>query len=254
MTPQAAARAALSIAGATGIEIDQVPSFLRSLWDAWCEHPDFRSYYTRDRFGYAPTPSILNVPAMGVYVHEEGTRGSESYYFSDLPDVIAAISWCKRSLGDFSYVAPLPANISPSRIRATFISNSPKGSGNAYESRMILKQMLPRSVHRWISRARTANYKPKYSYLQSTLPVPQTDEEVTRRRQMYRTPTLQPDWYRNSTKAELWLRDLVEQDPDAARIIESYMNLQDFWRCATGKIKSTEVAGLINHQICLPGI
>lgn len=268
----AVCRAVEAISAALDIESGRVFERLAKLWAEWLVHPDYVDWIRRDY-----EPDILSPFAVGVFTHEEGIRGSESYIVSSLRDIISAIDWGERTLGEFHDIVPIwpEFNLPPiARYRQVVLSASPKGAGNAYECRMELKRLLPDCLHKWLTWARKTNRRPKYELLE-VLATCNLDRSVSRREVVtwMKDQANWPDWYAGHTKAELvtlgceimpdgyWGRLLNKQGrsdvirgnrilpPDVLVQIRVYIDPMDFWRAATGRIKSTKVADLVIHQL-----
>ena len=231
----------IAIANALQVHPADVPRLLDLWWKAWEQHPAFDWYYEPDQYGYAPSKDVWTPVVMAVFEHEPGAGGrTESYLVGDVQDCLAPmnIRWGERTLGTFAGLAPILADIPVSRIRTVAVSWSYKGSGGAFCARQWLKALLPRKVHPCISRARRANRRRKSDYLQDP-------DDPT----LYRDKDRWPDWYRKKTKAELFIEhDLSEAE---RKTISNYMDLMDFWRCATGRVHPDQVQNLVTHQMSL---
>jgi hypothetical protein len=195
--------------------------------------------------------------AVTVFTHEAGTRGDESYIISTLEDLIASIAWGEKSLGQFAGIVPVWDGCPVNPYRQVVWSFSPKGSGNAYECRCELKRLLPRKMHRWIGEARRANRRRKYDYLGCYRPFPGLDasaeavqEHETWLKAARRDRALQPAEFREMRLGELWLK--WDVPPEVRAEMARYMvsgDPFDFWRVATGRVKSVEVKDLVVYQL-----
>ncbi len=140
---------------------------------------------------------------------------------------------------------------------------------------MMLKRLLPSRLHRWLSWARwaTGSRFPKYELLGGLAVAALGLENRRALIAWMKDRSNWPDWYAEHTKGELmtlgselmpdgyWQR-LLDSDgrtdivggnkvlpPEVLSQIRAYMAPMDFWRAATGRVKSTEVANLVTHQL-----
>ncbi|MBU0493916.1 MAG: hypothetical protein KKB13_18870 [Chloroflexi bacterium] len=233
--------------------------WLEQLWAAWQAHPDYEWYYQRDGYGFQ-IPLVWHSPvAVMRFTHDLGIRGNWSALIAPLPDLLASRAWGERTLGVLAGVAPITPDLSVNRVRIAVLQGSPKGGGNAVECRMVLKQLLPRKLHRLVSKARGTVRHPKWRYLPLELVAPAPiglPREA--REQLVRTPALQPAWYRDHTKAELfaWGADLIPHETndqyylthEERQALAPYVDPLRFYQIATGQVRSIEVIGLVRHQ------
>ena len=233
-SPATLARAVRALCDALLIFPADVPVLLAAWWQAWETHPAFRSYYTPGRDGFVPPRSLLKPVVMGAWRHAPGRGGHDRSYLIGAPgDVLAGLDWGDRTYGG-TFIGLLPiipdAPVHPSRT--TMWAFSYKGAGGAYEARLRLKQLLPRVVHPWISKARSANAHPK------RLLVPASDPSK---------PGKLPDAYRRRTKGEIWVEEHLPEQ--IRRTVAAYMDPDDFWRCATGRVHPDKVEGLVRKHV-----
>jgi hypothetical protein len=182
---------------------------------AWESHPD-----------YQPGP----IPCVGVFSHDTGICGStESYIIGGIQDVFANIKWGEEKLGKFTEVCPVWGGIPVDPYFVTVLSTSLKSkAAQAKAARDELKRLLPRRLHRLISKARQANSKPKWLFLP-----PDVDAAA-------------PAWYTTSTKKELFVeRRLTQGDRDD---LSRYIDPLAFYDCATGKIPHDKVKDFCLYQ------
>jgi hypothetical protein len=245
------------------VDYNEFKFLLKDLWDAWLAHPYFDEYYESDSAGWAPKDNLINPLCMGVYSHEEGLRGDTSYIISSLSQVVrlACKEKVSKMLGKFQGVQPIWPDLRLSwhiKYRWAMISNSPLGSGNGYECReLLLKQLLPKKLHRAIRMARKQNRAPKWHYLPNVLDDLGQDPVLMDIHAMARDRSLQPDEYRGTAKGRLFIKYTLTE---AERYWLSFYfeDLYDFWRIANGSIKSIEARDLIkseraNQQLVFPG-
>ena len=83
--------------------------------------------------------------------------------------------------------------------------------------RQALKEHLPAHLRRWVNRARWYNAHPK-------------------------SVLLEPGEQTSKTKKELFIERLLP--PEAREEIARYIDLDDFWQAATGRVPAEEVPGL----------
>lgn len=192
---------------------------------AWETHPD----YTED----GPPQCV------GIFLHPPG-RGdhTESYIIGSIEDVITQIEWGERKLGEFDGLHPLWDGIPVDPYMITVISLSLKSkAAQAKAARDRLKEILPKNLRGLISKARRANYRPKYDFLP-----PHPDGKNWREH-----PEDIPEWYRSQTKDELFLSiRLTDQERDE---LSRWIDPLDFWKCATGRIPHTEVERYIRNPL-----
>ena len=240
-------RTLIAVMDVVGLKGNEFRDFLKGLWDAWFEHPYFDEYYAMDEFGYAPGDALIDPMCMGVYKHPKGLRGDTSYTIAELTQV-AQLSFKEKisgMLGQFVGVQPIEAWVPlarPIRYRWGMIANSP------------LKGMLPREVRTVISKARAwgSDRKPKWHFLNDVLMELGQEFTLDDIRAMKRKPSLQPAEYRGVTKGELFLKYRVT--PRERSVLAGYFeDLMDFWRIATGQVKSIEAENYINRQLTFPG-
>jgi len=109
----------------------------------------------------------------------------------------------------------------------TVISTSLKSkAARAKAARDELKRLLPQKLRPLVSLARKANARKKHVFLK----VGETTK-LTKRELFFAR------WLDAATRAELAI----------------YIEAEDFWRCATGRVHPSEVAGLVTHQLPLKG-
>ena len=238
---------------------NELRDLLKDLWDHWSAHPFFEEYYTEDRFGYAPRMHIFEPLCLATYKHERGVRGDTSWSVGGLTEVLApaTLKWAGRTLGEFVGVEPVGDWVvmsNPIKYRMAMISNSPLAGGNAYECRMVLKGMLPRKLHPLVGKARRANSKPKYLYLGNVLAEAGVEgAEIERQHKlMRRKPSVQPVAYRSRSKGDLFLIYGLT-DKERAGLSPYFVDLLDFWRVATGDVKSIDASQYVNQQLSFPG-
>ncbi len=207
------ARAIRAIADAAGIEPAEVPAFLARLWEGWENHPAYPGWCDPGEIGFAPRVDIYNPIAVAVFEHELG----RSYIISDLQDLIASLEWGRRNLGEFAGIEPIPPDFPVSRWYTLVWGQSPRGRGNAYLSRRALKKYLPPHLHRWVNKARWYNTRPK-------------------------SVLLEPGEQTSKTKKELFIERLLT--PEVREEIARYIDPNDFWRAATGRVPAEEVPDL----------
>ena len=186
---------------------------IRDLWEAWCAHPDYHE---------AESPACV-----GVFTHPPGRGGHvESYIIGDFQGVLANVRWGERKLGDFAGIVPVWADIPVDPFFITVISTSLKSkAARAKAARDELKRLLPPKLRPLVSLARKANARRKGAFLK-------IGEESTK---LTKRELFLARWLNAATRAEL----------------EVYIALDDFWRCATGRVHPFEVADLITHQLPL---
>jgi hypothetical protein len=246
----------------TGLDYVDIPAFLANCWKAWAAHRDYE---------VGPYTSPYSPHVVGVFEHDVEKDGPgdepESYIISPLMDVIASIPWGEKSLGPFKEILPIWSDCPVDPEMILVWSHSWKGAGGAARCRWKLKELLPKEFHRWISKTRTANSSPKHKLLGKALATyehwdhRQFDEAMTSRAypEDYDGPhrnwslfsamktdrNLQPDSYRKRTKAQLWIElVLLAEVPE----IVGWIDPEDFWRAATGRVKPNEVEGLMRRR------
>lgn len=233
--------------------LPDVLDLMAKLWTAWKAHPDYENYYkwAKEWGMNVPTTTLYPV-CVAVFKHEEGIRGDTSYMIGTPVEMLRPnnLDWAESTLGEFRGLAPLPSDIRlepQSVIRNSYIANSPMRGGNAYECRIVLKVLLPAKLHKWVNLARKTNSQPKWKLL----PVPPPGQDRKDR-------SWWPAWYKDNTKAELFLRGYEQVaapalclPPEVRPAIEHYMTLEDFWNAATGRMKSTDVSLHVTHQMDL---
>lgn len=239
-------RAFRAIHSATELRYIDIPAWLVVCWRAWTAH---RDYAPPSKHG-----SIYNPKVVGVFEHDVEKDGpgdeAESYIISGLMDVLSAVSWGEKSLGPFKEIIPIWQDCPTDPQRQLVWSFSWKGAGGASRCRMRLKALLPRRLQRYVSKARTANRRPKHHYLVHVL----TDlgyakaeiDELIGSNKMYQMKldrNVQPAEYRDRTKAEFFLQFDIE--PEDLHLLQTIIDPMDFWRAATGRCRPDQVDELI---------
>lgn len=191
-----------------------------------------------------------NPLVVGVWEHEPGKRKlTESYVITQLNDVLAPATQAKmaRTLGTFKCIRPIPEDMPYVYGRMAWYSNSLKAGGKAYAARMELKALLPQHLHKYISKLRGWSAEPKWIYL--IMHYSQAEWMGMCREakdQLKRTPSLQPDWYSQSSKAELWATCRIK--PEEYNDIATYINPVDLYLCASGEVHPDDVHTYVLHQ------
>ncbi len=127
--PKAVAVATQTISTTLDIEPGQVFDHLAGWWAGWLAHPDYQAWVADRRYG-PYEPGVFAPVAVGVFTHEEGIRGSESYIIDTPQGIIASIGWGERTLGEFAEIAPIWEGVSLppfARYRQAVLPASPRG-------------------------------------------------------------------------------------------------------------------------------
>ena len=260
--PLSWARCKLDLAERLGFEkLYDVFLLFERLWEGWLEHPAFDWYYGEHLLGgrhkYQPELTLYSVQCRAVFEHEPGVQGmTRSWSVASIEDMGPKhIAKGERHLGKFVGIEPIGPDDQLSILFPAIVSHSYKGSNKAFYARMILKEMLPRKLKPWVSKARRANAKPKWWYLRNLVELEEWEEithlcESDLRRLKSRAGHLVPKEYWTMGKGELWLADAMPDEDKA--MMQQYMSLGDFWRCATGRIHPDSVHELVTHQLSLP--
>ena len=228
-----------------GYDVDGLETEIRQWWHAWTQHPDYGRTFHGQRFNQEPHNPVVTF----VCYHDPGAGGrTESYLVGPLADVTTRkqYEWCKRTIGQPYRLLPVSSEYPISPIRMLMVSYSYKGSGMAWRARLALKMLLPKRFHSLIPLARQWKRRPKYDYLKPRMSQRMHTAWVSARAQG--TEFRYPRWYRQHTKAELFvmltLRDVRDD-------LAQYIDPMDFWRCATGQIRPEKVKDHVLHQQAL---
>ena len=219
---------------------------LQTYWAHWQQHPDFLEC---NRL----VPQEPHNPTVtGVWVHAPGHHQiTESYVFASVQDILSPATqrWGARIFGTFSHLEPIDHSI-PIDVRyRQHISNSLRSGGQAYHARMELKRLLPPELRKYISLLRHVVAQPKYHHLQNDLGFAKWQAMSRKERNtLIRTPSLQPEWYRCASKAQLWAKSLPDQE---RRQISAWINPVDLYLCAAGEAHPDDVKNYVVHQIPL---
>ena len=197
---------------------DEVVALIVDCWHAWQDHQAFEWYYREDDTGYSPIDEYFNtfsVICIGVFKHEPGhLMKDESFVISTFQGIFSRLEWGKRMFGgEFVGIRPIPHEIIPSRYFIAYKSFSLKGAGKGYRARMKLKENLPRRLHFFIQQAR--------SYNRTKIP----DRNQWKRR-------IDHFIYKMNTSPK---------KAGALHELETFISIDDFWRCATGKVHPERV-------------
>lgn len=211
----------------------EVPVLLVTWWQAWESHEVFEWYYGAGERQFR----LWNPVVMAAFRHEPGAGGRTlSYVVGNVQDCVTSIDWGERSYGGKFYaMLPIRAGIYPSRTNIMALSFSYHGAGGAWRARMMLKALLPPTLHRYVSLARKFNSRPKRHM------VPISEEEAQTKPASWLPPA-----YRRLSKAELFFQEIVADEDKA--LLRDYIEPVVFWKCATGRVNPEEVADHIIHQ------
>lgn len=226
-----------------------VPAFLAQCWKAWHAHRDFFT---------TPYDDVFGPYAVAVFEHPPGDDGmTESYVFGTMMDVCApaTLKWGKRALGPFKELIPVWPDCPIDPQRQMVWSHSWKGAGGASRARVMLKKLLPKELGSLPGRVRTHGRRRKWEYLAEVLA---SDYQWSREdfdaiissprdlQQWARTPSLTPDEYRYSSKAELFLRFKVTSEELA--LLSCHIDPMDFYQAASGKVPPDQIEALMKHS------
>jgi len=213
-------------------------------WDAWQTHPDFAR--CSKEVPQKPADPVV----MGWFRHDEPglNKQTHSFIFTTMSDATspATVKWAQRALGTFERVTPIPHDMRGiSATHQTFLTFSLRGSNRAFYARQMLKSLLPRRFHPMISDVRKWHGKPKWIYLANNHP-DWTTLSVQEKQRLRRTPSLQPAWYRNASKAQLWVTHT--QYRHLLIKLANYIDPTTFYACASGAIHPDHVPMYVVHQ------
>lgn len=234
---------------------DILPLFER-LWDAWLEHPEFEAYYTEPWLDgrYSPELDLFSVMVRMMFEHEPGIGGeTRSWTVCCIEDANPnMVKRGERRLGKFVGLESIEPDDPVSAIYPLLISHSYKGANRAFYARMALKDLLPRDLKPWVSKARSGNNWPKYQLLRQNYLSMETWQEIVVRckgdmRQLRsQCEDLVPEWYWSKSKGELWIETQMSESVKAR--LGQWIAPMDFWRCATGQVHPEEVTQYVTHQ------
>lgn len=221
--------------------IVQLETGIRRLWEHWQGHPDF------ERINQALPQSPHDPHVMGAFKHPTpGINGAtHSYIITTFNDLLAPMTmrWAKKTFGEFDYLTAVPYEITDlSDSRQSFLSFDLNGSSKARYGRLRLKQLLPKKLHKLCRLARRWAATPKRAHLDSNMPgfFSLSHQEKLK---ISRSKSLQPDWYRNASKAELWVKFVLE--PEDRKELAKWIDPVTFYRAATGEYHPDDIYALI---------
>ena len=206
-----------------------IESAMRHWWTEWQKHPDFEGHPYNDE----PHNPIIQLAVE----HEPGVGGrTRSFIIGSLLGVTAPkqIALARKMGHSFTLEAILPDHpVDPWFV--SVLSYSYAGRGRGYWARRYLKELLPKRLHRLITKVRRLNRMAKYKFLPVREPgMPNWSRETW------------PDWYREHTKGEIiMLRELSDEEHGDLSV---YVDPMDFFRIVTGKVHPGDVQSYVLHQ------
>lgn len=230
--------------GTEGI-IHSVSMWIYGLQNAWESHEQY-------------TPSawddVYNPMVVGIWRHTDQTM---SYSVNTLFDMLSKAyqERAVRYLGgkengaeleSISSVNILPPEININSPYEIYITSKMGSRARSYEARQRLKVGLPPRVRFIVNKARSMAHKPKNVFLRDS--VSRDEWDAMRAAGVHRKPSIQPDWYRKSTKKELAIKKLCDEFPIECSRINEFIELEKFWDCATGKVAPEDVAGMFRFR------
>jgi hypothetical protein len=186
-----------------------------------------------------------NPYVVAVYEHPPGRRGERfSYMIGTLQDVTCPheYQWGLTKLGAFLCIEPVQPDTPVSWCRTMIMSNSliTKDSW-AYEARRVLKEWLPKPLHKLVNKPRKYNHMTKADYAAQKYGPPDPNEKGRRwRKEEF------PEYIRQHTKAELFIELILT--PDEREAISAWIDVMDFYHAANGKVHPDAVEQLIKPE------
>lgn len=218
---------------------------------AWEQHPQFALWCNDPELSWMRFDDPSWAMVVMALKHPPGRYGREySFVVCSLDDLPAALQWASTpKVGEFAGILPISAEFTALPYRFALHSFSTQGKAQGYLARQELKRLLPPKLRKYVTRYRTASRGPKWHYLQMPLRcnhgevfVTYLPEGVTAREWLKSTPL--PEWYKQRTKADLWVEHIAHSDPVFYAQLSYWIAPLDFYRAVTGQVHPDQVRDL----------
>lgn len=231
---------------------------------AWVEHPQFEHLRTFDELSWLPYDDETWAEVVLCYQHDPGVEGrTMSYVVASSRDLVSAWHWTeKQRIGTFYGILPITEDFSIDPFAMVNVhSFTYEGRAKGYHCRMELKRLLPNKLRKYVSRYRRHKKMPKVHYLTSPLrlldgrPYLRPNDGNGIKNGSYgetadwvkANKADLPDWYRQMTKAQLWVEWVAANEPEVYAQLDYWIGLIDFYMAVTGQVNPNDIEGMFKR-------